>query len=343
MSGPGAPAAPRVSVLLPVRDARATLGACLDSLETQTLADHEVVAVDDGSRDGSLAYLRERAARDARIRVITGPPRGLVAALGQALAEARAPLVARIDADDVAHPERLRLQAERLEQDASVDVLGCRVAATALPGAAVGEGMRAYVAWVNGLASHEAMARDRFVESPVVHPSVAMRAAALRALGGYRETGGPEDYDLWLRAFEAGLRFAKLDATLLEWRDSPGRLTRRDPRYSPEAFLRLKVGALVRGPLRGRPAVVWGAGPVGKAFARALVDASQRVLAFVDVDPRKIGQVVHGVPVVGLEAAPGFEGALHFAAVGQPGARERIRAEAGRLGLEDGSDLVAVA
>jgi glycosyltransferase involved in cell wall biosynthesis len=343
MRGSGAPRAPRVSVLLPVRDARATLGACLDSLAAQTLADHEVVAVDDGSRDGSGEYLRERAARDARIVVVAGPPRGLVAALGKALASARAPLLARIDADDVAHPERLRLQAERLERDARVGVLGCRVAATALPGARVGEGMRAYVEWVNGLLDHEAMARDRFVESPIVHPTVAMRAEALRALGGYRDTGGPEDYELWLRAFDAGLRFAKLDETLLEWRDSPGRLTRSDPRYSPEAFLRLKVEALVRGPLRGRPAVVWGAGPVGKAFARALVDASQRVAAFVEVDARKIGRMIHGAPVVGLDAALGFAGALHLAAVGQPGARERIRAEAARLGLEDGRDLVAVA
>ena len=343
MRAPGAPKAPRISVILPVRDSRATLGACLDSLAAQTLADHELVAVDDGSRDGSGEYLRERAAGDARIQVIAQPPRGLVAALGLALAAARAPLLARIDADDVAHPERLRLQADRLERDKSVDVVGCRVAATALPGAVPGEGMRAYVEWVNGLLDHEAMARDRFVESPIVHPSVAMRAEALRALGGYRDTGGPEDYDLWLRAFEAGLRFVKLDETLLEWRDSPGRLTRSDARYSPEAFRRAKVEALVRGPLQGRFVVVWGAGPLGKAFARALLDASQRVAAFVEVDARRIGQTIHGAPVVGIDAVADFAGALHLAAVGQPGARERIRAEAARLGLQDGRDLIAVA
>ena len=160
--------------------------------------------------------------------------------------------------------------------------------------------MRDYVAWVNRLADHDEMARSRFVESPIVHPSVAMRHRALRRLGGYRDFDGPEDYDLWLRAFDAGLRFAKLPEVLLEWRDSPGRLTRTDPRYSPRA-LRPAQGRVPRPRRRSpsRPAVVWGAGPIGKAFARALADAGQRVAAFVEVDARKIGQRIHGAPVVG--------------------------------------------
>jgi hypothetical protein len=204
--------------------------------------------------------------------------------------------------------------------------------------------MRAYVEWQNALLGHDAMARDRFVESPLVHPSVAMRTAALRGLGGWREIDGPEDYDLWLRAFEAGLRFAKLAEVLLEWRDSPGRLTRTDPRYAPARFLALKLEALGRGPLAGsRPAVVWGAGPVGKAWSHALRAAGHELRAFVEVDPRKVGGRLHGVPVVAVSEAGALRGPLHLAAVGQKGARERIRAEAARLGLLDGEDLIAVA
>jgi hypothetical protein len=214
-----------------------------------------------------------------------------VSALNLALAEARAPLVARMDADDVARRERLRLQVERLERDASVDVLGCRVALAASSGPPAGAGMRAYVGWQNTLLDHQAMARDRFVESPLVHPSAAARRAAVEGLGGWRDFDGPEDYDLWLRAFDAGLRFAKLDAVLLDWHDSPRRLTRTDPRYAPGRFLVLKLEALARGPLAGsRAAVVWGAGPIGKAWSRALRAAGHEIRAFVEVDPGKVGR-----------------------------------------------------
>jgi len=188
------------------------------------------------------------------------------------------------------------------------------------------------------------MARDRFVESPLVHPTVAMRRETLVGLGGWREVYGPEDYDLWLRAFDAGLRFAKLPETLLRWRDRPRRLTRTDPRYAPERFLALKLAFLRKGPLAGsRPAVLWGAGPVGKSWARALRAGGNPVRAFVEVDPRKIGERIHGAPVVALSDAATFPGALHLAAVGQRGARERIRAEAARMSLVEGTDLFAVA
>ena len=326
-----------------MRDAARTLAACLDSLAGQTLADHEVIAVDDGSCDGSGDILRARAREDRRLRVVPTPPRGLVPALRTALAEARAPLVARMDADDVARCERLALQAERLERDGTVDVLGGRVVLTAPPGERPGEGMRAYVAWQNGLLEHGAILRDRFVESPLVHPSVAMRAVSLRRLG-WRDFDGPEDYDLWLRAMDAGLRFAKLTEVVLEWCDTPGRLTRTDPRYGPARFLAVKLEALGRGLLAARrPAVVWGAGPVGKAWSRALQAAGHEVQAFVEVDPRKIGERIHGAPVVPPDGAARLLGPLHLAAVGQRGARERIRDEAGRLGLVEGADFVAVA
>jgi glycosyltransferase involved in cell wall biosynthesis len=327
-----------------VRDGASTLPECLASLGAQTLGDHEVVAVDDGSRDDTARTLERWARTDRRLRILRTPRRGLVAALNLTLAEARAPLVARMDADDVAHPERLERQARRLEEDAGVDILGCRVALVAAEGVPVGGGMRAYVAWLNGLLDHESMARDRFVESPLVHPSAAMRRETLVRLGGWRDFDGPEDYDLWLRAFEAGHRFAKLAEVLLRWRDRPGRLTRTDPRYAPPRFLALKVAALGRGPLaRGRPVVIWGAGEIGKSWARALAAAGHRVAAFVEVDPRKIGERIHGAPVVTVPEAGGLVGPLHLAAVGQRGARDRIRAETARLGLREEVDLLAVA
>jgi glycosyltransferase involved in cell wall biosynthesis len=323
-----------------VKDAAATLPDCLDSLRAQTLDDHEVVAVDDGSRDGSFELLARAAELDSRLRVVRAEGSGLVMALNAALATAQAPLLARMDADDRAHPDRLRLQAEALAHDPATDILGARVRLFDGNGNA---GMQAYVAWSNELLDDGAIRRDLFVESPLVHPSVVLRTSALRSLGGYRAYDGPEDYDLWLRAAAAGLRFRKLGEVLLDWRDRPSRLTRRDPRYAPARFLARKLEALLEGPLGpGRPVVVWGAGEIGKAWGRALLARGVPVLAFVEVDPRKLGQRIQGARVVSPPAAAAFASALHLAAVGQRGARARIREEALRIGL-DPETLVAVA
>jgi GT2 family glycosyltransferase len=322
-----------------VRDAAPTLPACLESLRAQTFADFEVIAVDDGSRDGSAALLAQAAGGDLRLRVTSGRG-GLVAALNAAAAAATGELLARMDADDVALPERFARQVAHLDAEPAVDVLGCRVALLD-DGAPFGNaGMRAYVDWSNTLVTHEAIAADMLVESPLAHPSVMMRAAALRGLGGYRAFEGPEDYDLWLRALAAGRRFGKVAEVLLHWRDTATRLSRTDTRYAHERFLALKIESFLR---TARPAdgvVVWGAGPIGKSWSRGLAARGRPVRAFVEVDPRKIGQTIHGAPVVAVDAALAYPHEVHLAAVGRPQARRRIREAAAALGI---ARLVAVA
>jgi hypothetical protein len=93
----------------------------------------------------------------------------------------------------------------------------------------------------------------------------------------------------------------------------------------------------------GRAAVVWGAGRTGKAFARELVAAGTPLAAFVEVDPRKLGKRIHGAPVVPVERAGDFPGTLALGAVSGPEGRARVREVAGRLGLVEGTDFIAVA
>ncbi len=319
-----------------------TLPFCLASLRRQSLTDYEIVAVDDGSSDGGRELLAAHACVEPRLRLLPRPAFGLVAALNAGLAAVRAPLLARMDADDIAHPERLALQAAQLEREPRLAILASRV--RLLRGSPQDAGMRAYVAWSNRLLEHEAILADLLVESPLVHPSVMMPTRLLRGLGGYRAGAFPEDYDLWLRAAAAGVRFLKRREQLLAWRDVPSRLTRSDPRYAAARFRALKIESLLAGALgRGRAAVLWGAGPIGKAWARELTARGVPLTAFAEVAPRKLGQLIHGAPVLGPEAALRLRGPLHLLAVGQPGARARMRALARRRGLAEGSDFVAVA
>jgi glycosyltransferase involved in cell wall biosynthesis len=108
---------PRVSVLLPVRDEEPYLAECLESLSAQTLSDFEVLVVDDGSTDASPAIAAEHARADSRFHVLRQEAAGMVAASERARAEAQAPLIARMDADDVALPERLELQVAAIEEE----------------------------------------------------------------------------------------------------------------------------------------------------------------------------------------------------------------------------------
>ncbi|HSC92066.1 MAG TPA: glycosyltransferase [Gaiellaceae bacterium] len=330
----------RVSVLLPVRDEEAFLGEALASLSAQTLEDWEAIVVDDGSRDGSAALAEAHARRDRRFRVVRRPRLGLVAALERARAEAGAPLLARMDGDDLAAPERLELQVAALEEEA-LEAIGGRVAY--FPDEEVRDGARRYEAWLNGLTTVEAARRDVFVECPLPHPAVLVRADAVEAAGGYRDAGWPEDYDLVLRLWARGARFRNLDRLVLRWREGAERASRADPRYRQEAFVRCKVHHLRATLLAGRDAVVWGAGPVGKALAYELQRQGTRVAAFVDVDPRKVGHEVAGAPVVAIDEAPRYRAAVALGAVAGGDARARIREEVARQGRRDGVDFVAVA
>ena len=344
------PPLPRVSILLPCRDAGPFLPECIASLRSQTEPRFEVLVVDDGSADDTRAILASWAEADARVRPVEPTAPGLVPALNAMAVRARAPLVARMDADDVADPERLAAQVALMEGRPDVGACGTRV--RYVPRDAAGPGYRRYEKWLNGLTEPDALRRDLFVECPIAHPTLMIRRHILEELDGYREFDGPEDYDLVLRIAAGGHLLANVPEVLLDWRLGPHRHSERSARYSAAAFRRLKVAHLA-GPLgaamRGRPVVIWGAGKVGKAFARAWLEAGgARLDAFVDLDPRKIGQEIHGAPVIdpaALERRFAGPGARPFVlvAVGSPGARSDIRRALDAMGAGGPGDGLAVA
>lgn len=312
-----------VDVLLPVRDAAATLAEALDSIRAQTLRDFRCLVLDDGSADGSAQVADGIARSDTRFEVHRLPRRGLVATLNDGLALASAEILARLDADDAMVPERLALQLEMLRETPGVDVLASGIQ---FFGAHVSADLREYERWLNATITPDEIERDLFVESPLPHPSVAMRASAIRRVGGYRDVGHPEDYDLWLRLARAGSRFAKHPAVLTRVRDHPARLTRTDARYTPRALLDCKAEHLVDGKgLVGREIVVWGAGRDGIRAAKALRRRGAVLRHLVDINPTKLSRRMLGVAVREPETLREEPRAFVVAAVGVRGARALIR------------------
>jgi glycosyltransferase involved in cell wall biosynthesis len=317
---------------MPARDAARTVRAAAVSILRQTFRDLRLVAVDDGSGDETPAVLAALARRDSRVTVVRGPGEGIARALNRGLPACEAAFVARMDADDVAHPRRLERQLQALEADPRLAAVGSRV--RPFPRRTLALGMRRYADWLNGLTTPELVARDLLVESPLAHPAATIRAEALRRAGGWRDGDFPEDYDLWLRLAAAGGRLANLPRVLLDWRDSDGRLTRRDPRYGLSRHMALKARFLADGPLAGRREVaLWGAGETGRAFAGALAAVGIAVALFVEVDHKKVGRRVRGGEVISFEEVERARGLPLLVAVGAPGARDLVRAELARRGF----------
>ena len=240
----------RVSVLLPVRDAEPWLAASLASLARQSVADHEVIAVDDGSLDRSGEILERAARRDARLVVRHTERQGLPAALNLALSLARAPWVARQDADDLSHRLRFERQLAFAEAQPQLDVIGTRL--KLFPAQASGAGMQRWAAWHDSLLDHESMRRELLIDSPLAHGTALVRRSQLESAGGWQEHGWAEDLDLWVRLFRAGARFGKVPEPLYGWRQHPRSSTRTDTRYALDRFRALKLAALDAGFLQGR-------------------------------------------------------------------------------------------
>jgi glycosyltransferase involved in cell wall biosynthesis len=211
---------PAVSVIMPVRNGAVWLAESVASIQAQDFAGFELLIVDDGSTDATPALLASFAAADPRIRVFHQPPQGIVAALNTAIAQARAPYLARLDADDRARPDRLSKQLAFMDAHPEIGLLGTW--------AEVIDGAGTRVGCLAPPAGPARLARVLARTNPFVHSSVMMRTALVRRLGGYRAAfRAAEDYDLWLRMAEAA-GVANIAEDLVQYRRHAASQSQRD-------------------------------------------------------------------------------------------------------------------
>lgn len=333
---------PRISVVLPVFNAVGSVERAVGSIRAQTWPDWELVVVDDGSTDGTREVLRTLAGQEKRLVLLEREHAGVVAAANAGIAAARGEFVARMDADDVSHPERLAEQVALLERDASLGVASCLVEFGGDRVARAGYAL--HVDWLNGLVTPEEVARGRFTEQPVANPSVVWRRELAARHGVFREGDFPEDYELWLRWLDAGVRIAKVPRVLLTWNDAATRISRTDARYAPEAFFRTKAEWIAQELARsggGREVWVWGAGRHTRKRAAYLETWGVRIAGYIDVDTKKTGRGIGGtgLPVIGEEALPKAGEIFVLSYVTARGARDYNRARLVERGYAEGRDF----
>ncbi len=337
-----------IAVLLPVRNGVGTLDVALESLVAQSFPGWRCVVIDDHSTDATPEILaRWRQREPERVVVRQNPGRGIVAALNAGLAASHEPWIARMDADDVSEPTRLERQRDWLVRHPDLGVVSCLVQFGGDREQAAGYAR--YVDWINSVVTPEQIWRSRFIESPLAHPSVLFRRELAQAHAGYRAGNFPEDYDLWLRWLQAGVRIGKVPEILLRWNDPPARLSRTDSRYDPGAFYALKTRYLLdwwqrKEEDRRRNLWLWGAGRVTRRRFGGLVE-SGLLRGFVDIDPRKQGQrpAGRGLPVIAPDALGEPGETFVLTGVGSLGARDRIAAYLQKRGYQEGRDYLHAA
>ncbi|MGB0578714.1 MAG: glycosyltransferase [Limisphaerales bacterium] len=327
---------PLVSVVLPVYNAADTLRRAAGSILDGTWQNLELIVVNDGSTDRSADALPI----DSRIRLITQSHAGVASAMNRGVAEAKGEFIARMDADDFSYPERLQKQIQLLQSE-QLDIAGGLVRIVDGEGNSV-PSMQRYERWVNSCITHEEILSQRFIESPLVHPTIIAKHEVWKL--GCRKGDFPEDYDLWLRALQANYRAAKVPEVILDWTDGKSRLTRTDERYSMDAFDSCRREHLLLGPLHNQTHCgLWGAGETGKGWLRWLQSSGLTIPYVVDVAPKKIGKRIHNVEVISFKDLPESDGTTLLVAVGAEGAREKILPALQDRGYESGQNAWFVA
>ena len=330
---------------MPVYNAAPTVARAVESIQRQGFTDWELIAADDGSTDDTREVLVALSRREPRLRVLARPHEGIVPALNASLAAARGSLIARMDADDESHPERLAEQVSFLQQRREVGLVGSLVEFGG--DIAQANGYALHVDWMNRLVTPEDIGRSRFIEAPFAHPSVMFRRAVVACHGGYRDGDFPEDYELWLRWLDGGVEMAKVPRALLRWNDTPTRLSRTDARYDAEAFYRCKAVYLARwlhnhiAP--DRRLLIWGAGRPTRKRAGHLGAHGVKIAGYIDIDPKKHGRDLEGLKVMFPEELPKPATAFVIGYVGKRGAREVARGHLEPRGFKEGRDFLFAA
>ena len=303
-----------------------------------------MIIINDGSSDNTSDTCDQLVNEDSRVKIIEFKSnKGVSKAIESGRISASGELIARMDADDFSYPERFMHQVDLFESDPTMTACGTAVRLMGAPSADPGRGFLNYVDWVNSLNAPNAVASQRFIDSPVANPTSMIRANDLEKVGGFSDPTWAEDYDLWLNLLNRKRRITNIKKVLLDWHDSPKRLTRSSSRYSLNNFSKAKAHYLAKLPnVLSKGIEIAGAGPIGKRLARDLKDQDVKVTRFYELDHKKINQKINEIPVHDYSDLK-YRSETLVSAVCRPGARRKIRNLASSSGYIEGKNFFCVA
>ncbi len=284
-----------VSVLMPFRNAEVeALSRAVDSIKNQTFSHWELILVNNNDKEKTpdALWAKTQSDNDERIRLIHESETGIAYALNTGLSYCSGKYIARMDADDVSIPDRLQLQSHFLNEHDDIGLVSGLVSfISEIENAG---GYEKFVEQINAWKTSEEIYMHRFVESPLAHPSVMFRKSIVEIYGGYSLEAVPEDYELWLRWMQHGVKMYKLPEKVLEWNDHAQRLSRNHDHYSREAFDKVRYQYLsqwLKLKLKNLPPIyVCGGGKFARVKIRLLESLSIPIKGIIDFKERKISE-----------------------------------------------------
>jgi glycosyltransferase involved in cell wall biosynthesis len=280
---------PKVSIILPFYNAEKTLKRALESIANQSLQDFECIMVDNNSTDEGRKIAQGFAQKNSRFILTAEKKQGVVFASNKGLELAKAEYIARMDADDECTPSRLLLQTKFLDENNDFGAVSGLV--EFVPKKENSKGFGEYVDWVNSLTTYEEIYLKRFMEMPIINPTMMWRSLVSEKFGMYRNGDFPEDYELWLRWLDSGVKIGKIQETVLKWYDSDTRLTRTDNVYSNDSFYRAKSPYLAKELAKINKyhpkLAVWGASKTSRKRAKLLQEYGIEICCYIDITNKR--------------------------------------------------------
>jgi len=323
---------PLISVLLPVYNGSLFVNECLQSIQKQSITDFEVIIIDDGSTDDTYNIISNLIQNDQRFKLFRFQEnRGIVVALNDGLVKCCGTWIARMDVDDIMHPDRLMKQLSFIKQHPDIDILGAQVQLIR-DDAPITDGQHNYINWSNQLIEDTAIKQEIFAESPIIHPTFFLSRNYYSKLGNYQDHPWVEDYDFLLRGFNEGAKFGKISEKLLIKRDHPQRVVRNDIRCKRKAMFAIKSHYFKKSNWYNpsKKLLIIGTGAVGKMLATALMNEKIQVDGFINNDHSNKKGTLKGLPIYLLNEANAKQffaeqkNTFYISAVGVPEGKKKV-------------------
>lgn len=331
---------PKISIILPFFDAEKTLERAILSISSQSFTDFECILINNNSTDDSNEIARKFVQSDRRFKLISEKEQGVMFASNAGWNESCGLYIARMDADDWSHPDRLKLQNEFLDLNpdyGAIASLAKHISHSEFTG-----GMERFVEWSNSVTTYKEISDNRFIELPIVNPTAMWRRETAQEHGMYLLGSFPEDYEMWLRWLDKGVKICKLNKVLLHWYDSDNRLTRTDSIYSDNSFYSIKTKYLAKWLKKNNPfypkVAVWGASKISRRRARLLESHGIEICCYIDT--KKGRQLDHEIYY--YKDIPSPEEIFVLTYIKQVEAREEIRTFLPQKGFIEGKNFLLI-